>query len=331
MKRIMGLILALLMLSSCGAEYVAKVNNEKISKGEFEFYLDTIKEQMKGTELANDEDWQTQEIEGRKAIDVAKDRALEVAVDNIAYIEILDYLDLELTDAEEKQVSALENMLVSQYGGKDKYNSFLKERGIDKDFTEMLCKASVCSEKLTELAIEKYPITEQEVIEKCSLLAGTLYNAKHILFLTIDDASQEKLPEDVVAQKKALAEDIYSKILLSSSDDVFDKYMNEYSEDPGLATSPDGYLFGTGEMVVEFENAVASLEVGGYTLIESEFGYHIIKRLPITTEDIVNSPDYSQLVDNQLSASKLSKAMTEWKQSAGIKIEKNEEVFDKIK
>lgn len=62
----------------------------------------------------------------------------------------------------------------------------------------------------------------------------------------------------------------------------FDELMIEYTEDPGVETNPDGYVFTTGEMVEEFENATKSLAVGRMSgIVETDYGYHIIKRIPL--------------------------------------------------
>jgi len=63
----------------------------------------------------------------------------------------------------------------------------------------------------------------------------------------------------------------------------FDDLMAQYSEDPGSQTQPDGYVFTTGEMVPEFENATKALKVGEISgIVESTYGYHIIKRIEIS-------------------------------------------------
>ena len=60
----------------------------------------------------------------------------------------------------------------------------------------------------------------------------------------------------------------------------FDTLMNEYSEDPGLASFPDGYTFGPNEMVPEFEQGTRDLAIGEISEpIRSQFGYHIIMRI----------------------------------------------------
>lgn len=59
----------------------------------------------------------------------------------------------------------------------------------------------------------------------------------------------------------------------------FDKLMEKYNEDPGMKTQPDGYIFAHGEMVEEFEKAAFELKEGKTGgIVETDFGYHIIKR-----------------------------------------------------
>ena len=63
-----------------------------------------------------------------------------------------------------------------------------------------------------------------------------------------------------------------------------------------MSTYTAGYEFGTGEMVEEFENASTALEENGISeIVESNYGYHIIKRLPLDDENIISSDKFSEL------------------------------------
>ncbi len=322
MKKIALALSLVLLLSACSGGYVAKVGNTKISKEEFNFYLTSIKSQMSSTELSTDEDWQTQEIEGVKAIDIAKERALESASENISYIEVAKYFGMSLTAEDNEKVRQMIASIIGQYGGSVNYNKVLKQLGVSENFFKQLCESQIFSEKLAIKALEEKPLTdeeEDEIFEGISTEGK--FNAKHILFSIVDD-NRMPLGEEVDKQKKIEAEDTYKKILAGGD---FDKYMNELSEDPGLESNPNGYIFGEGEMVPEFENAVKSLDFGGVTLVKSDFGYHIIKRLPL------DKTYFADQIMMTAMAERLVASMPGWKEEAGIKVEKNEKVLASIK
>lgn len=112
-------------------------------------------------------------------------------------------------------------------------------------------------------------------------------SAKHIL-ISIDTTAEDQ--EAAKAEAEAKAQEIYEEIMASEDPAAaFDTAMNEYSEDPGLATNPDGYTFKEGEMVEIFYETTKGLEIGEIAepvLSESTnySGYHIIMRMPLTDE-----------------------------------------------
>lgn len=86
-------------------------------------------------------------------------------------------------------------------------------------------------------------------------------------------------PEEgkILTEKKAKAEEILKR---AKAGEDFAKLAEENSEDPG--SKKDGGLYkevGKGDMVPEFENAALGLQPGQIadSIIESKFGYHIIK------------------------------------------------------
>lgn len=92
--------------------------------------------------------------------------------------------------------------------------------------------------------------------------------AKHILISGGTDSENE-----------ALANQVYQEAQNGAD---FDALIAEYGSDPGTEYNPDGYVFTSGEMVASFETAAASLNEGEISQpVKSEFGYHIIKRLPL--------------------------------------------------
>lgn len=98
--------------------------------------------------------------------------------------------------------------------------------------------------------------------------------AKHILITKTDENAAKKINE-------------VSKKIKNKAD--FDKLIEEYGEDPGMQSNPDGYIFTKGEMVQEFEDAAFALKEGEISgAVESSYGTHFIKRekLPALTDSV---------------------------------------------
>lgn len=121
----------------------------------------------------------------------------------------------------------------------------------------------------------------KEYSEKEQYYLDNYYRAKHILIFTEDLETGKKIEN--VEQK---IDEVQARIniVLASGEDIkeaFDDFIEDYSEDPGCATNPNGYFFKDGEMVKEFENAVKSIGIGEVTTCESEYGYHFVLRLAL--------------------------------------------------
>lgn len=126
-----------------------------------------------------------------------------------------------------------------------------------------------------------------------------IMSVKHILLLTVDTATGEALSDEEIAGKKVDIDEMYQELSALEGDRSalearFDELMNEKSEDTGLAANPDGYLFGPGVMVSEFEDTASALEEYGLSEpIQSSYGYHIILRLPVDPDGTVMTADGS--------------------------------------
>lgn len=137
-----------------------------------------------------------------------------------------------------------------------------------------------------------------------------VFGAKHILIQTSGMSDEEK------AEAKKTIQGYLDKILASDDQaSTFDQYMNEHSEDSGLAQYPDGYTFMSGDMVSEFEDAVAALKVGEITpeMVESSYGYHIIMRIEPDPEEIDD-----ETLKERYQEDTYSGLLDEWTQSAEI-------------
>lgn len=326
MKKLLLVMLSVLLLVSCSSKPVATVGDIKITQSEFEFYLKSIKNQMSDTELQTDEDWENKEIEGKKAIDVAKQQAMDNAVRNALYIEVAESAGLALDEEDKMTIESTKEQLMAGYGGDKAYKEFLKSNNITDEFIEMMCKSSVYYNKIGQIVTEETTVGDNELstyfAENKADFEREVRKAKHILIATMDP--ETNIPKSQEEQNNAslLAKEILDRV---QNGEDFDALMREYSEDPGLATNPDGYVFGTGEMVPEFEEATDSVGFGGIAFCKSSFGYHIIKRLPITYEDAkdtIRSEFFGKLIDEKVE---------KWKEEYSIEIKQNEELLAEIK
>ena len=146
-----------------------------------------------------------------------------------------------------------------------------------------------------------YP-TDAEVM--AWLDKGGYFRVKHILLMTVDQATNEPLDEETIAQKKATADDLLAQLQAAEDPVVlFDQLMNEHSEDGGLAAYPNGYTFdATSSLVGGFREAALTLSVGEFSgVVETDYGYHIMLRLPINPSDY-RSQVVSQLMQEKMDA-----------------------------
>lgn len=115
--------------------------------------------------------------------------------------------------------------------------------------------------------------------------AGDLYAARHILFAFPPAATQSQ--KDSV-RKKA------ESVLATVNNANFAQMAEKYSSDPS-AKGRGGSLgvYEKGAMVAPFANGVAALKPGqiGPNLVESNYGFHIVQRLPF---DQVDKAEYTQ-------------------------------------
>ncbi len=96
--------------------------------------------------------------------------------------------------------------------------------------------------------------------------------AKHILILSTGG----RCASDEEAKKEA--ERILKEVKAGKD---FDSLVKEFGEDPGMESNPDGYTFTLDEMIPEFEDATFALKENEVSeIVETSYGYHIIKRLP---------------------------------------------------
>lgn len=227
-------------------------------------------------------------------------------------------------DSDDPQYTKELDAAKDSLGGEDAFARFLKEMCLTEESFETLNSVAVVYDHMREGICRnggKYEPTEEELdqyIQDKDLLA-----ARHILLMTKDPDTGEDLSEEAAAQKKAKAEELLAQLqAIEDSEqrsETFSQLMKENSEDSGLTSFPNGYLFTSGDMVEEFETATRELEIGGMSgIVESDYGYHIIFR-----DDPVQSDELLE----RWSTSKMESLTEEWVNSAEVE---TTEAFDNL-
>ena len=218
-----------------------------------------------------------------------------------SYMEAAKAAGLEITD--EDLESRIEVMFDSNYGDGDGVLSDTERADVEA----MIAESGVTWEDYSKIYYTYYMGEDfcnavREEISEEDALAWANENgymaAKHILLLTVDTSTGDALDDETVAAAEQTAADLYAELsAIEDTDELiarFDELMAEYSEDPGSTSYPEGYFFTSGEMVDEFETAVAALDEQ-YGLSEpvlSSYGWHVILRCPLNAE-MINTSGYT--------------------------------------
>ncbi len=228
--------------------------------------------------------------DGRTYADICREYTMQ-SVKEIALVEPLAKENgLALT---EDDLAAIEEEIAAY---EEQYGEFgFRYMGVTRETMEYMYRA-----------FGWYDLLEQSVFVEGGALAPTdeevlayaeemgLMKADHILLGNTSPVTGEALSEEEVAAQLETANALLAQ--LQAAEDVealFAELADAYSEDPGRAYYPEGYVFGAGEMVVEFENAAKELTPGSISgVVESSYGYHILLRKELTADDILANSDY---------------------------------------
>lgn len=119
--------------------------------------------------------------------------------------------------------------------------------------------------------------------------------AAHILITVAPKASAEEKQA-----AKAKAEDLLRQV--KASPERFAALAKQYSQDPGSAANGgDLGMFGRGAMVKQFDEAVFALKVGQISdLVETDYGYHIIKLTAIEPVKVEPLSQVRTMIEDRL-------------------------------
>lgn len=301
-------------IASGGDEVIATVNGVEITAQDMRYYLVNSNYQLysiflnehpeiqdpKQLEKAFSWDAVYDEESGETYAEYSKRIALDEAIAEALKVQKAEELGMTLGDEDITEIREYADNVEEQQG--DEFDTALAVSGLKskEDFVSALIRMQTVSglDNDFDTAPEKYITDEAEFVQYAG---DDKVSAKHILVsLSYEDENGETL-ERTPEEALALAQKVKAKI---DAGEDFDALMEQYNDDPGEPAT--GYTFGKGEMVEPFEKASFALRPGEVSeIVETTYGYHIIKR-------VVG----------------FSEVLAKWKSESAIEI--NEKVYDKV-
>lgn len=261
MRRVLAALLIMTMMISSGCKkdedkVIIKVNDSPITKQEVD---EIISKQMSSPFLAQlDKDSK----EAKLLTLVAKDKAVnELIVKKIIADEIIKR---NITVSQEELDDFKADML-EQIGGEDNLKMILEQNKMTQNDFDTLVANDIQVSKLID-TISPVKVSEADVRK--------FYNENKKSKFTYPDTVKAS---HILVKDKAKAQEVLNKAKAPNAD--FAALAKEYSEDTGSAIKGgDLGFFAKDQMVKPFADAAFSLKPDTISdLVESEFGYHIIK------------------------------------------------------
>ncbi len=313
-------------MTACGTKKpVAVVNGVEISADDFRKTVATYKESI--SKMYGDELWNQEVKGGVKYKDEMKKAILQQMIqEQVIYQEAKK----EKLEAKSEEVDKQFKQLKESISKDKEYEKFLKDNDIDDEFLKAQLAKDISIQNYKTNFDKNTKISEEEMKkyyeENKNNYIDDEVKASHILISTVDPKTNKPVSEAKKKEAKEKAEEVLKK---AKSGEDFAKLAKEYSDDKGSAENGgDLGFFSKGEMVPEFEKAAFSMDKDEISdLVESQFGYHIIK----VTDKKYKEYTFDEVKDN-IKQNLLYKKYTEQvdKLTKEAKIEKNEKEALKI-
>ena len=312
------------------SQELATINGESVSLSDYKFHFLVQKQEMEYASGSQNpgEVWENL-IDGKDPLEVLKQKSLDNVVIENTLLKKAKEMNITLSEEEQKNLSEDKAGFIASRGGQEEYEKLIASVGLTDEGYDKFKVNQMLLSKLNQTISDELGTTITEDVVKADYEKNKedykkeQVKAKHILLKTTDESGAE-LTGDKLEEVKKKAEDILKR---AKDGEDFAKLMSEYSEDPGSKAQPEGYTFGKGEMVPEFETAAFSMKVGDISeLVKTQFGYHIIK--VEGKFDYTPYEDAKESIKGKMVSDKFNEKVEQWKKEATVNI--NNEVMGTI-
>lgn len=265
-------------------DWVMRVNGEEVSMDLYRcYYLNQVQSDVNSY---GDDYWNNEELYNQTKVVV--ESTLE------GYVEILRQCrerGITLDSEEQAQVDQYIENARANYETEGDWQAALEVTYFTEDLLRQMQEFTLLQQKLME---EVCPVSEEEVAAARQTVESDYYKVQHILLMypdeydtsAISDTAENPITDadtsNVVYQQML---DIQSQ-LENGAD--FIQLEEEYSDDISTAQNyPDGRVITDGDTEQQIVDTAKSLAIGETSgIIKTTYGYHIVKRVDLTEEDI---------------------------------------------
>lgn len=287
---------------------VATVNGENLDEAYFRYYFTEFKNmvQMQYGESA----WQNATLDGKPALEYVRERALTAAIEDKIIVNVAKNDGITLTDEDKAGIESTKQQWITQFGGEEAFvEAISSEYGLTLEQFNYMLEAVYYRGHV----VNKY-VDDSKTRDYYN---NNIAKVKHILIPTVELSTNIPLTSGELKK----AEEKVSMIMAEISNGTdFDSLVGKYTEDQnvfyyvgaGFSLGNDGSM--SGGMVSEFETESLSLgidEISG--IVESPYGYHIIKRYQ-------NDDAMYKLSKDTLATVLFTDVMEEWRNQTNVVI-----------
>ncbi|MBU2560855.1 MAG: peptidylprolyl isomerase [Nanoarchaeota archaeon] len=241
---------------------------------------------------------------------ITKSMLLNQTINEVLLLQEAKKQGIEVTkaDVEDEISSAMEKAGVTE----DQLEERLKEQNISRDYLEELyMKQLTINQLLEKVVFTNIKVADSEI----EGFYSSRIRAMHILVETEEEANS------MIEQLK--------KVSLGKIESKFSELAKAESIDPSAATNGgDLGEFSRGQMVPAFEAAAFALEDYAFTAepVQTQFGYHIILRLPKTQNLEEQYDSINELLLTQKKAQAVPIYLDQLRSKAKVEVLYTEEV-----
>ncbi len=331
-KVLLPLMVITMLLSACDAnitpemlgiqERIAYAGELPISSAMYKYFLNIVKNELEQNNYISEEDrvefW-NYDMGDKTLAQAIKENVLEMCREYVVMAEKAKEAGVTVEEEQLSEISEFYEQFYDSLGESDEERNEAFKSYVGSSYTEFikLLADMILAESYMDVVRNEISITDEEILSNYNDnkdfydLNYDNVTVSHILLSTLDD-NGNPIPFAEKEELSLLADELL-ELVKNGAD--FEALVLEYSDDLGSKYDGGAYTFVRGEMVEEFEDWAFSSELGDVGIVETFYGYHIM-RLDANSD----FESIKQYVQSNVADMKIKSLIDEWVSSYDIKV-----------